>query len=393
MPHGALRVLTPAYRIAVIIDTTAGARRPDPERLRDWLAAQRIFLSSAMGDTVAERRAVAAAVEAEGARAVWFEEFGRDADAEEAYLAEVDSSTIYLGILNEQYGRLNPPDGFSATEAEYLRAREGGKRVHVLVAAPAPEREGHLSRFIDRVRFYTTTENYADVDDLVRRVRRRLSELGAEAMSPWVKLGDLVFRADQVDEDAATVTIRARVSDEIAYQLEAMRDQRHGRTRLRFVHRSRVVEGELGNLRRTTHAGGADELTIELTQLRPIAAKAMRVATSGMSADDLTELGMRDLFFGERIPDSIAMMGLTETGIDRAALAQAFVQPNETTEAIARLVIAEGLVGTGNASRLVAVHVGPRDGSARKIEIDWEEPRAYSNIEPARRRLEGDWRL
>lgn len=31
-------------------------------------------------------------------------------------------------------------------------------------------------RFIDRVRFYTTTENYADIDDLVRRVKRRLAE-------------------------------------------------------------------------------------------------------------------------------------------------------------------------------------------------------------------------
>ena len=377
----------------MIIDATAAARRADPERLREWLVEQRVFLSSAMGDTAAERRAVADIVEAEGARAVWFEEFGRDADAEEAYLTEVDSSTVYLGILNEQYGRLNAPDGFSATEAEYLRAREGGKRVHVLVAADAPEREGHLTRFIDRVRFYTTTENYSDADDLARRVKRRLEELGAEALSPWVKVGEFVFRADQVDEDAATVTIRARVSDEITYQLEALRDQRYGRTRLRFVHRARVVEGELGNVRRTTHAGGADELTIELMQVRPIVANAMRVATSGMSADDLVELGMLELFFGEPIPDSIAMMGLTETGIDRADLGQAFSQPNETAEAITRLVVADGLVGDGNARRLVALHVGPRNGNARQVAIEWEEPRAYTNVEPARRRLEGSWRL
>jgi len=84
-----------------------------------------------MGDTAAARRAVAEAIEQEGARAVWFEEFGRDADAEEAYLAEVDSATVYVGILNEQYGRLNQPTGFSATEAEYLRARADGKRVNV----------------------------------------------------------------------------------------------------------------------------------------------------------------------------------------------------------------------------------------------------------------------
>jgi hypothetical protein len=374
------------------IDTTAAARGADAERLREWLAGQRVFVSSAMGDTAAERRAVAAAIEEEGARAVWFEEFGRDADAEEAYLTEIDSSTIYLGLLNERYGRLNPPHGFSATEAEYLRAREGGKRVHVLVAAPAPAREGHLSRFIDRVRYCTTTENYADVDDLVRRVRRRLHELGAEALSPWVKLGDFVFRADHVDEDAATVTIRARVSDDIAYQLETLRDQRYGRRRLRFVHRSRVVEAELANLRRTTHAGGADELTIELTQARPAETNAMRAGTSGRSADDLVELGLRALFLGEPLPDSVTALGfMTDPGIDLQALRQAFEQPNETAEAVTRLVVTDGLVGGGNARRVVALHLGPRNADTRKIALEWEEPRTYANIEPTRRRLEGDW--
>jgi hypothetical protein len=133
----------------VIIDPAAAARRPDPERAREWLAEQRVFISSAMGDTAAERRAVAAAVEAEGASPIWFEELGRDADPEEAYLAGVDGSTIYIGILNEQYGRLLP-SGFSATETEYLRAREGGKRVAVYTAAEAAGREGHLHRFIER---------------------------------------------------------------------------------------------------------------------------------------------------------------------------------------------------------------------------------------------------
>lgn len=377
----------------MIIDATAAARRADPERVREWLSEQRVFISSAMGDTAAERRAVAAAVGDEGACAVWFEEFGRDADADEAYLTEVDASTVYLGILNEQYGRLNPPDGFPATEAEYLRAREGGKRVHVLVAAAAPGREGHLTRLIERVRFYTTTENYTDADDLVRRVHRRLNELAAEALSPWVKLGEFVFRADHVDEDAATATIRARVSDEIAYQLEAMRDQRFGRMRLRFVHRSRVVEGELANVRRTTHAGGTDELTIELAQVRPVEGNSMRAGTSGRSADDLVELGLRALFLGDVLPESVATLGfLADPGIDRDHLLQAFDQPNETAAAITRLVVADGLVGGGNARRLVALHLGPRNGDVRKIALEWEEPHMYSNVEPQRRKLEGEWR-
>jgi hypothetical protein len=133
-----------------------------------------------MADTAPERSAIAAAVEGEGATAVRFEEFGRDADAEEAYLVEVDASSIYVAILNELYGRPNPPDGDSATEMEYMRARAGGKRILVLVAAEAPAREGQLSRFIDRIRFFITTSSYDDA-------KMRLDVSGAASRSSPAK--------------------------------------------------------------------------------------------------------------------------------------------------------------------------------------------------------------
>jgi hypothetical protein len=37
-------------------------------------------------------------------------------------------------------------------------------------------------------------------------VRRRLHELAAEALSPWVKLGEDVFRADLINDEGGTVT-------------------------------------------------------------------------------------------------------------------------------------------------------------------------------------------
>src|SRR3954454_4004310 len=116
----------------------------------------------------------------------------------------------------------------------------------------------------------------------------------------------------------------------------------------------------------------------------------MRVSTRGKSTDDLVELGLRELFFGDPIESSIAMMGLANLGIDRSDLAQAFAQPNETVEAITRLVVADGLVGSGNASRLLAVQVGPRNGGTRRINLEWEEPDIYSNVDPGQRCLEGE---
>jgi hypothetical protein len=377
----------------VIVDSTAAARRADPDRVREWLAEQRVFISSAMGDTAIERRAVAEVIEELSARTVWFEEFGRDADAEEAYLTEVDASTIYVGILNEFYGRPNPPDGDSATEMEYSRARANGRRVNVYVAANVAHREGALSRFIDRVRFFVTTENYDDSVDLARRVRRRLEELAAETLSPWIKIGDLVFRADEVDDAGETIRVRARVSEEIAHQFETLRDQRYGRDRLRFVSRSRVADGELVGVRRTTRAGGAEELTVELARVRPPQSEAMRAGTSGYSADELIELGIRALFLGEAVPEQVGMLGfMTEPGISVDDLRQAFDLPNEFAEAVVRLIIADGLVGSGHARRIVSVAIGPRNAAIRRLALEWEDPRVYTNMEPARRHIEGDWR-
>lgn len=374
------------------IDLTAAARRADPERLRDWLADQRVFVSSAMADTSTERRAVAAAVEEEGARAVWFEEFGRDADAEEAYLTEVDSSTVYVGILNKIYGRQNAVTGYSATEAEYHRAREGGKRVVVFTAEDGASREGLLTHFInDRLRVFLTTENYADADDLARRIRRRLQELGAEALSPWVKLGELVFRADEIVEDATSCVISFQTNEDVAYRVGTLRDQQYGRRQLRLSYESRVIDGELTDVRRTVRSGGRSELQVTLSRLQLPGANPMRMGTTGYGAEDLTEIALRHQFLGEPIPDQIATMGLATTGIEDEDLSQCFALPNEVAEAVTRLVVLEGLVGGGRASRIIQFEVGPRTQGRRRLLIEWDDPIVYRDQPPNRRTISGDW--
>lgn len=373
-------------------DLSAAARRADPDAARAWLEEQRIFISSAMADTAAERDAVAAAVEDEGARPIRFEELGRDAAADEAYLFGVDSSSIYVVLCKELYGAMLETR-FSPTETEYMRARERGLRIAVYVAAEAPEREGHLRRFLERVRVFVTTESYRDLDDLVRRVRRRLHELAAEALSPWVKLGDYVFRADLIDDRGDTVLMRGRTNEEIAHAFETMRDRQWSRERLRLTYGTRVVEGDLATVRRTTRAGGVSEIEITLGNIGAPQTGGMRSGTSGMSADELVEAGVKRLFFGEELPANVGggLEFLADTGIDGANLGQAFDCPNEIAEAITRLVVTEGLVGAGNASRVVGISVGPRLGDTRRLALAWMDPRSYVNVEPATRRIDGEW--
>ena len=374
------------------VDLTAAARRADPEVVREWLGNQRVFISSAMIDTAEERRSIAAAVENEGARAVWFEEFGRDANAEEAYLTEVDSSTIYVAILNKIYGRQNPVSGYSATEAEYHRAREGGKRVVILVAEDGTGREGLLTHFInDRLRVFLTTENYVDTDDLARRMRRRLRDLAAEALSPWVKLGDLIFRADQIVEDATSAVITFQANEDVAYRVGALRDQHYARGQLRFSYESRVVDGELTDVRRTVRAGGRSELQVTLSRLHLPSTSPMRGGTTGYGADDLTELALRHQIFGEPLPEQIGMMGLAATGIDDEDLRLCFTLPNEVAEAVTRLVLLEGLVGGGRASRITRFQLGPRTQGRRRLLLEWEDPLVYRDQPPSRRTVNGEW--
>ena len=106
--------------MTVNIDRSGTAARPDGPSLTDWASRQRVFISSVMNEELTPLRQRAAKVIAGlGAEPVWFEKFGgRDDDAELAYLGEVDSSTLYVGLLGSAYGRLDRTTRRSATHAE-----------------------------------------------------------------------------------------------------------------------------------------------------------------------------------------------------------------------------------------------------------------------------------
>src|ERR1035441_9726454 len=89
----------------LLIDRAAAAELPSDDGVREWAREKRAFISSVMTELAAERQAVAAGIRGVGLRAVLFEEFGgRDADPEESYLAEVEGSDIYIGIIGRRYG-------------------------------------------------------------------------------------------------------------------------------------------------------------------------------------------------------------------------------------------------------------------------------------------------
>src|SRR6266699_1191488 len=135
----------------LIIDRAAAAEIPTADAIRESAREKRGFISSVMSELPAERKAAATAIRAIGARPVMFEQFGgRDADPEQAYLSEVETSDIYVGILGKRYGK-PLPSRFSATHAEYLHAEKSGLRMAVWCLR-TDDREDHEQSFLEEVR-------------------------------------------------------------------------------------------------------------------------------------------------------------------------------------------------------------------------------------------------
>jgi Domain of unknown function (DUF4062) len=149
----------------LLIDRAAAAELPSNAAVCEWAREKRTFISSVMADLAEERQAVAVAVRSVGLRAVLFEEFGgRDADPEEAYLAEVEGADIYIGILGRRYGK-PLKTRFSATHAEYLHAEKHALRIAVWTTAAA-DREGHEQSFLDEVRTFHVVPEFRTIADL-----------------------------------------------------------------------------------------------------------------------------------------------------------------------------------------------------------------------------------
>ena len=209
----------------------------------------------------------------------------------------------------------------------------------------------------------------------------------------WVKIGDVMCAVDELDDAGDTITLKGRLDDDALRRLDALRQRGFGNPRVRFVSAGRVAEAELAQLRRTTR-GGATEVTVALSRVQDARGDALRAGTGGLTPDDLVEAGMRHYFLGEALPASLRMLEhMADPGLDRDALARAFILDDPAGGEIVRLLLVEALVGKGNAQAVTRCDIGPREVDARVVAIEWLEPHVYANVEPQRRRVQGAWRL
>lgn len=378
----------------LIIDRAAAAEIPSPEAVREWAHGRRAFISSVMSELPEERRAAADAVRALGATPVMFEQFGgRDADPEDAYLAEVETSDIYVGILGKRYGK-PLPSRFSATHAEYLHAEGRGLRLAVW-CLNAADREGHEESFLNEARAFHTVPAFATPGDLRAQVEDRLKAIAAEDLAPWCKLGNILFRATEVGDDGNRLRVVARVhGDDVAHALEAMRGgslNRVGEGRFTWSGRSRPVR--VTSVETTTTSARSRIVRLGLEGREASRDAMLEMSVSGYGPDDLTEAGLRTALFGTRHPLADQYLGFMGEMPDPFAPLRAARVPDEITRPLAEIMFVDALVGTGRAARITQFKLGASVRGVRRLVAGWQAPRRHSNERPPDRQIDGDVRL
>jgi hypothetical protein len=366
------------------------------DEFRAWAADQTLFISSVMTEFVTERQQLAHALEDAGFRVRWFEELGgRDDGAQDAYLSEVAGSTIYIGLLGDQYGvplSYGPWKGASPTHAEYLEARQAGKRISFWLKTPDRDRDVHARRFQAEVWAFHVTGSFDNGDALVRGVLRRLREIAAEDLTPWVKLGDIAVRASNVRTSRGAVRVHARIYDRrvlSALETAAGQDSPYANPQdLRITYRDRSGTGRIQELTATNSSAAFTDVELSASFEPATASFMSRVATSGMSADDITEALLRKALVGDPLPQAL-QQGWYQSMEDPWADLDGLPLAEDSVNALARLLLVEALVGTGSAGSIHTFSLGPLRDDARTVRLTYTEPKVYSNVEPQLRSIEG----
>jgi predicted ATPase len=140
----------------------------------------RVFISSALQELAAERRAVRDAVRRLRLVPVMFELGARPYPPRPVYRAYLAQSQVFVGIYWQSYGWVAPGEENSGLEDEYLLS--AGLPRLIYVKSPAPDREPRLTELLARIRDTggVSYQRFSTVAELRRLVEDDLAVLLSE---------------------------------------------------------------------------------------------------------------------------------------------------------------------------------------------------------------------
>jgi len=359
----------------LLVDQRSAAIPLSPEPLLGWGAGKQVFVSSLITDMRDERAAARAAIERCGAQPVMFEDLGgQDISATDAYLSGVRRCDIYAGLFGPRYG-VRMGDGYSATEAEFREAERNGLRLMLMVnGADTGSMDGAQRDLIAGVRNLYTTSSWSTPADLEARLGRRLMDLAAEELAPWVRVGRVVIRARELHDAGDTVTVVAEIrSDAVHAELVKMRDQRAGQVVFTHPTDSSLVQVQ-GLTSRSVSVGAHVETLTLARQQRP--GGNSRFSMNGLSADEIARRTLADALFGT---SSMGDMAWGASITDPLAPLRGIGLDDVALRPVSRLLIAEHLFRSGAAVTVDTFVLGPAHKGARRLRVRWTPPNPYDN--------------
>lgn len=371
----------------LLLDQRSASLAASEQDVKAWASGRRVFVSSLITDMPHERAAVREAIEAVGATPVMFEDLGaQDVSAEQAYLSGVRSSEVYVGMWGPRYG-VRMPAGYSATHAEFVEAERNGLRLCLFVhGETSGEMDGSQHDLIQSARNLYTTSPWSDPSDLGQRVQRRLGELAAEELAPWVRVGRVLFRAREITNDGKTIRITSAVrSDAVHSELVRLRDNRASGVPFAYPNHAQSVQVTELATRTVSTVGHEEHLTLISQDQR---GSNIRASINGLSADEVSRRALSDGLFGTSTLGQQA--GWAVQPIDPLEELRGLVLDDSILRPVARLLFAERLLSEQVASRIDSFILGPSHQGARRLRAAWTPVQAYVNEpDPAPMSIDG----
>lgn len=360
-----------------LYDRQAAVVDPDPLALQAWGASQRVFVSSLITSMAEERAAARKVILDLGALPRMFEhDLGaQDVNAESAYLDGVRESSIYVGVFGAKYGvRLR--SGRSATHDELTEAEQLGLRLVLFVDATAGEEmDGDQRTMIAGLHNLYTTSPYSSAADLGDRLHRRLVDLAAEELLPWVRIGRLLLRVNSISRNGETMGVAAYVWDRaILAELSRLADSR---STVPFASHLEASDVQVSNFATNATNSAFVEVTLTMRRLDSRSSGLGRMTVNGIGPDELATKSLSDGLFGTKtLPEG---WGFGAQPVDPLAPLRGSQLPDRAVRPISHLLLTEHLLREQHAEAVTSFVLGPAHQGSRRLRLTWLPPRLYAN--------------
>ena len=174
----------------------------------------RVFVSSALRELAAERRAVRDAIAGMRLVPVMFDLGARPHPPRTVYRAYLSQSQVFVGIYWQSYGWVAPGEPTSGLEDEYLLA--AGLPRLIYVKSPAPDREPRLAEMLNRIKddADVSYQHFSDPAELQSLVQDDLAVLLSERF-------EMAHASDGASQEALAPALPAALTPLVGREREA----------------------------------------------------------------------------------------------------------------------------------------------------------------------------